>query len=154
MVSTLDTEYVQVQYVMPTDNNTGQVVLKHVPLSSSSINWDRQRVVMPAFSALTLLVGQQEGHPAWKKNWVVGCWCGYLSGARCRLAYGPADATTTHCLYYSHLTASFPGLPGWAGTRKVKPIWILLEQETESGSGISWAICKSAPCTRQTVVYC
>ena len=21
------------------------------------------------------------------KNWVEGCWCGYLSGARCRLAY-------------------------------------------------------------------
>ena len=50
-----------------------------------------------AFSALTLLVGLQEGHPACK-NWVVGCWCGYLSGARCRLAYGPADATATHCL--------------------------------------------------------
>jgi len=32
------------------------------------------------------------------KNWVVGCWRGYLSGARCRLAYGPADATATHCL--------------------------------------------------------
>ena len=32
------------------------------------------------------------------KNWVVGCWCGSLSGARCRLAYGPADATATHCL--------------------------------------------------------
>ena len=32
------------------------------------------------------------------KNWVVGCWCGYLSGARCRLAYDPADATATHCL--------------------------------------------------------
>ena len=32
------------------------------------------------------------------KNSVVGCWCGYLSGARCRLAYGPADATATHCL--------------------------------------------------------
>jgi len=27
-----------------------------------------------------------------------GCWRGYLSGARCRLAYGPADATATHCL--------------------------------------------------------
>jgi len=27
-----------------------------------------------AFSALTLLVGWQEGHPACK-NWVVGCWC-------------------------------------------------------------------------------
>ena len=35
------------------------------------------------------------------------------------------------------------------GTRKVKPIWILLEQETVSGSGISWAICKSAPRSRQ-----
>jgi len=32
------------------------------------------------------------------KNWVVGCWCGYLSGATCRLASGPADATATHCL--------------------------------------------------------
>ena len=57
------------------------------------------------------------------------------------------------CLVHTHthtrLTALFPGLPGWAGTRKVKSIWILLKQETVSGSGISWAICKSAPCSRQ-----
>ena len=26
------------------------------------------------FSALTLLVGQQEGHPACKRNWVLVCW--------------------------------------------------------------------------------
>ena len=45
--------------------------------------------------------------------------------------------------------AIFPGLPRWAGTRKVKPIWILLKQETVSGSGISWDICKSAPHSRQ-----
>ena len=32
------------------------------------------------------------------KNWVVGCWRDYLSAARCRLTYGPADATATHCL--------------------------------------------------------
>jgi len=50
-----------------------------------------------AFSAFMPLVGQQEGHPACKKR-VVGCWHGYLSGARCRLAYGSADATATHCL--------------------------------------------------------
>jgi len=25
----------------------------------------------------------------------VGCWCGYFSAARCRLACGPADATAT-----------------------------------------------------------
>ena len=43
----------------------------------------------------------------------------------------------------------FPGLPGWAGTRKVKPIWIILKQETVSGSGISSAICKSALRSRQ-----
>ena len=45
----------------------------------------------------------------------------------------------------ARLTALCLGLPGWAGTRKAKPIWILLKQETASGSGISWAICKSAP---------
>ena len=28
------------------------------------------------------------------KNWVVGCWHGYLIGARCKLAYGPADVFT------------------------------------------------------------
>jgi len=44
----------------------------------------------------------------------------------------------------------FPGIPRWAGTRKVKTIWILEKQETVSGSGVSWAICKSAPCSRQT----
>ena len=49
---------------------------------------------------------------------------------------------------HTRLTALFPGLPRWAGTRKVKPIWILLKQETVSGSGISWAICKSAPRSR------
>ena len=51
--------------------------------------------------------------------------------------------------FNTRLTALFPGLNRWAGTRKVKPIRILLKQETESGSGISWAICKSAPCSRQ-----
>ena len=55
--------------------------------------------------------------------------------------------------FYTHthtrLTALFPGLPGWAGTRKVTPIWIFVKQETVSGSGISWAVCKSAPSSRQ-----
>jgi len=50
---------------------------------------------------------------------------------------------------HTRLTALCPGLPGWASTRKVKPIWILLKQETVHGSGISWAICKSAPRSRQ-----
>ena len=49
-----------------------------------------------SFSALTLLVGQQEGHPACKK--LSGGMLAWLSGMRCRLAYSPADATATHYL--------------------------------------------------------
>ena len=41
---------------------------------------------------------------------------------------------------HTRLTALCPGLPRRASTRKVKPIWILLKQETVGGSGISWAI--------------
>ena len=52
--------------------------------------------------------------------------------------------TRTHTHTHSHLTALFLGPPGSAGTRKVKPVWILLKQETASGSGISWAVCMSA----------
>ena len=47
-------------------------------------------------STLTLLVGWQEGHLACKK--LSGGVLAWLCGARCRLAYGPADATATHCL--------------------------------------------------------
>jgi len=54
-----------------------------------------------------------------------------------------------HTHTHTRLMALFLGLPGWAGTRKVKPIWILLKQETVNGSGISWAICTSAPCSKQ-----
>ena len=50
---------------------------------------------------------------------------------------------------HTRLTALWLGLPGWAGTRKVQLIWILQKQETVSGNGISRAICKSAPCSRQ-----
>ena len=49
-----------------------------------------------AFSALMLLVGRQEGHPACKK--LSGGMLAWLSGMRCRIAYSPADATATHYL--------------------------------------------------------
>jgi len=58
---------------------------------------------------------------------------------------GGLEARITHTHTHTHLMAICPRLPGWPGTRKVKPIWILLKQETVSGSGISWAVCKSAP---------
>ena len=54
-----------------------------------------------------------------------------------------------HTHTHTRLTALFPGLPGWAGTRKIKPIWILPKQETVSGSGIICAIRNPAPSSRQ-----
>ena len=54
-----------------------------------------------------------------------------------------------HTHTHTRLTALCPGLPRWASTRKVKPIWILLKQETVSSSRIHWTICKSAPRSRQ-----
>jgi len=68
-----------------------------------------------------------------KQNWIKLCFVIY-------------DSNHTHTHPFNGL---FPGLPRWAGTRKAKPIWILLEQETVSGSGFSWATCKSAPCSWQ-----
>ena len=73
------------------------------------------------------------------------------------------DIKNTHNSNITHthtrLTALCPGLPGSAGTRKVKPSWIL--QDTVSDSGISWDICKSAshstqitmPAPHQSVFY-
>ena len=64
-------------------------------------------------------------------------------------AYARACAHARAHAHTHTFNRPFPGLPRWASTRKVKPIWILLEQEIVSGSGISWATCKSAPHSRQ-----
>jgi len=120
-----------------------------------------------AFSALTLLVGRQEGHPACKKLsggvlawlsvssevqtciWPSRCHCHSLSLAslkstlvlafwyrltRVVLDKGPLNGCVCVCVF-----VCCPGLPGRAGTRMVKPIWILLKHVIVSGSGINWA---------------
>ena len=53
-------------------------------------------MVLPSVLWLCWLVGRKGIRPV--KNGVVGCWHSYPSGARCRLAFGAADATATHCL--------------------------------------------------------
>ena len=50
--------------------------------------------------------------------------------------------THTHTHTHTHIWRR-------AGTRTGKPMWILPKHETVSGSGISWAICKSAPRSRK-----
>jgi len=76
---------------------------------------------------LTLLVGRQEGHPACK-NKLVGCWC-CLSGARCRLAYGPADATATHLSLAS------------VKSRLVLPFWYRLTRAVPEKGPLNGCVC-------------
>ena len=77
-----------------------------------------------AFSAMTLLVWHREKYPACK-NWVMRCWCGYLSAARCRLfAYGPADATVSKNPIISCSIAQVPFLRAFqCVVAKVKSNW-------------------------------
>jgi len=93
----------------------------------------------------TFLVRAHPGGPGQRAvKRVCVCVCVCVASRYARYA-----CTDGHTHTHTHLTALCPGLPGWAGTRKVKPIWILLKRETVSGSEICWAICKSAPCSRQ-----
>ena len=108
------------------------ILLKLETVSGSGISWD---VCKPASRSRQITM------PA--SFLQAGC-----PSCRPSNSMKPLKAEHTHIL----LMALFPGLPRWAGTRKVKPIWILRKQETVSGSGISWAICKSAPCSRQTTM--
>jgi len=82
------------------------------------VDWD-------SFNALTLLVGWQEGHPAYKKNLC------HLSpkeeeskGIQLTQVYLDNDGTVevvythTHTHTHNRFTALFPGPPGWASARR------------------------------------
>ena len=114
-------------------------LVEHATVSSSSQQVSGSVVIRN----VSLVVTDQWTHsalPVYMSHTLVAV-CGNVLVARTRYIH-------TH----TRLTALFPGLPGLAGTRNVKPIWILLEQETVSGSGISWAICKSASLSRQIIM--
>jgi len=83
-------------------------------------------------------------------DWLLSCPHLFIVRAECQniiqsSSACPNNIIKAHTHTHTRLTALFPGLPRWAGTRKGKPTWILLKHETVSGSGISWAMCKSAP---------
>jgi len=52
--------------------------------------------------------------------------------------------------YIHPFNGPLPGTTRVSRYQKGKTIWILLKQEAVSGSGISWAVCESAPRFRQT----
>ena len=87
--------------------------------------WRSARLIIIVFSALTLLVGRQEEHPACK-NRGMRRWRGYLSRARCKwFAYRPADATATPS------SASLK-------SRLVLPFWCRLTQVVLEKRMLKW----------------
>jgi len=78
-------------------------------------------IIMPSMRWSCWLGSRKGIQPV--KNWVVGCWRGYLSGAMCRFAYGPSDATATHCLLLQSIQIGFTFLvlPFWYWLTRVVP---------------------------------
>jgi len=63
------------------------------------------------------------------------------------LRHQPSSDKTTHT--HTRLTALFSGTTRVSRYQKGKTNLDFTEQETVSGSGIRWALCKSARCSRQ-----
>ena len=84
------------------------------------------------FSALMLLVGRQEGHPACK-NWVVGCWRGCLErGADLHMAQLMSLPLTVSCFSKIQIGFNFlvPAHPGSPGQRAVKRVCVCVPHST------------------------
>jgi len=80
------------------------------------------------------------------KNWVMRCWCGCLSGMRCKwFAYGPADATTS--LSSLALLKSRMVLPFWCWLTQVvlekSPLngCLFLYQYSRKRVHVQWLCC-------------
>jgi len=70
-----------------------------------------------------------------------------LSARRSAASTVSASISPVHT--HTRLTALFRDYPGEPVPEGKTNIWILLRQETVSGSGISWAVCKYAPRSKQ-----
>ena len=71
------------------------------------------------------------------------------SGKVLQPAVHTADKLTRHYTHTHPFNGPLPGTTRVSRYQKGKPIWILLKQETVSGSGICWAIYKAASRCRQ-----
>ena len=95
-------------------------------------------------------------NPTWQASFVTSAvWIGqskkWVALVHLRTSNGTSYYYVNNKQQQHPFNGPFPGQPRWAGTRKVKPIWILLKQEivSGSGSGIRWAIWNSAPRSRE-----
>ena len=83
-------------------------------------------VIIMAFSALTLLVGRQEGHPAWKKTewWGAGMVICLEQGADLHMAQLMPLPLTVSCfskiqIGFTFLVLAHPGSPGKGAIKRV-----------------------------------
>jgi len=76
---------------------------------------------------------------------------GRIWHANVRFPKNDKTTTTTLQLFYSPVNCD--GTTQVSQYQKGKTNLDLLEQQTVSGSGISWAICKSAPCPKIIITH-
>ena len=116
---------------------------RHLPLSSH-------------FVTATWHAGRTNFSPAAKRSNILvldsslGGACHILKWLQKRLVKQKLKVVVLHTHTHTHLfNGPLFGTTQVNRYQKVKPIWILLKQETVSGSGICWAMCKSAPRARE-----
>ena len=98
---------------------------------------DWNRSVVPSVLWRCWLGGRKGNRPV--KNWVVRCWRGYLSGARCRLAYAQLMPLPLTVSCFSKIQIGFtflvPAHLGSSGKRAVKRVWVCVESFCTGGQG-------------------
>jgi len=94
-----------------------------------------------AFSALTLLVGQQEGHPACKKTewWGAGVVICLEQGANLHMAQLMPLPLTASCFSKIQVGFTFlvPAHPGSPGQRAVKQVCVRETDKWQSATAVS-----------------
>ena len=86
--------------------------------------WSQNSAAVPSVLWHCWVGGRKGIRPV--KNWVVRCWCGYLSGARCRLAHAqlmPLPLTISCSskiqIGFTFLVLAHPGSPGQRAVKQV-----------------------------------
>ena len=131
------------------------------PKTPPSVASLKSRLVLPLWYQLTQVVMEKRRLNWCRSSVVIPRWYNRSNPKHTSSIHRPSSVTgqpytsrsyRCPCSPSTHthpFNGPFPGLPRWASTRKVKPIWILLKQETVSAIVTSWAIHKSAPRFRQ-----
>ena len=119
-------------------NTCGEVTSQNVwSLNNRRFVWSWGGENLSCYSVLwrCWLGGRKGIRPV--KNWVVRCWCGYLSGARCRLEHAQLMPLpfTISCSSKIQIGFTFlvPAHPGSPGQRAVKRVCVCYSNKNRIG---------------------